>query len=52
MTAISAWGLAWRTVISNPARAVLAICGVAVIGALLFDMNTGLPGRGRRVSFV
>jgi ABC-type lipoprotein release transport system permease subunit len=30
--------LAWRTVTANPARAVLAVSGVAVIGALLFDM--------------
>jgi putative ABC transport system permease protein len=30
--------LAWRTVGANPARAVLAIAGVAVVGALLFDM--------------
>jgi putative ABC transport system permease protein len=30
--------LAWRTLTANPARAVLAVAGVAVIGALLFDM--------------
>ena len=35
---MTAWGLAWRTVARNPARACLAIGGVAVIGALLFDM--------------
>src|SRR5258705_4649237 len=36
--AMSAWGLAWRTVARNPARAALAVSGVAVIGALLFTM--------------
>ena len=46
---MSAWGLAWRTVISNPARAVLAMTGVAVIGALLFNML--LLSRGMLVSF-
>jgi putative ABC transport system permease protein len=30
--------LAWRTVAANPARAALAVSGVAIIGALLFDM--------------
>ena len=30
--------LAWRTMTAEPARAGLAIAGVAVIGALLFDM--------------
>jgi putative ABC transport system permease protein len=30
--------LAWRTLTANPARALLAVAGVAVIGALLFDM--------------
>jgi putative ABC transport system permease protein len=30
--------LAWRTMTAEPARAALAITGVAVIGALLFDM--------------
>src|SRR6185436_2557969 len=35
---MSAWSLAWRTVTHNPARACLAIGGVAVIGALLFNM--------------
>ena len=30
--------LAWRTVAANPARALLAVAGIAVIGALLFDM--------------
>jgi putative ABC transport system permease protein len=46
---MTAWGLAWRTVISNPARAVLAMTGVAVIGALLFNML--LLSRGMLVSF-
>jgi putative ABC transport system permease protein len=46
---MSAWGLAWRTVVSNPARAVLAVGGVAVIGALLFNML--LLSRGLLVSF-
>ncbi len=30
--------LAWRTVAARPARAVLGVAGVAVTGALLFDM--------------
>jgi putative ABC transport system permease protein len=46
---MSPWGLAWRTVISNPARAMLAMAGVAVIGALLFNML--LLSRGMLVSF-
>jgi putative ABC transport system permease protein len=46
---MSAWGLAWRTVVRNPARAVLAMIGVAVIGALLFNML--LLSRGLLVSF-
>ena len=41
--------LAWRTVTSEPARAVLAVTGVAVIGALLFNML--LLSRGLLVSF-
>ena len=41
--------LAWRTVAAEPARAALAICGVAVIGALLFDMP--MLSRGLLVSF-
>jgi putative ABC transport system permease protein len=40
--------LAWRTVTARPARAALAITGVAVIGALLFDML--LLSRGLLVS--
>src|SRR3954453_18183853 len=46
---MSAWALAWRTALPNPARAVLAIGGVAVIGALLFNML--LLSRGLLVSF-
>ena len=46
---MTAWGLAWRTLVHNPARALLAIGGVAVIGALLFDML--LLSRGLLVSF-
>ena len=46
---MSAWSLAWRTVAHNPARACLAIGGVAVIGALLFNML--LLSRGLLVSF-
>lgn len=46
---MSAWSLAWRTVAHNPARAVLAIGGVAVIGALLFNML--LLSQGLLLSF-
>jgi putative ABC transport system permease protein len=46
---MSPWTLAWRTVARNPARAVLAVAGVAVIGALLFDML--LLSRGLLLSF-
>ena len=46
---MSPWTLAWRTVARNPARAILAIAGVAVIGALLFDML--LLSRGLMLSF-
>ena len=46
---MTAWGLAWRTLVYNPGRAFLAIAGVAVIGALLFDML--LLSRGLLVSF-
>jgi putative ABC transport system permease protein len=46
---MSAWELAWRTVVHNPARALLAVGGVAVIGALLFTML--LLSRGLLVSF-
>jgi putative ABC transport system permease protein len=46
---MTAWGLAWRTLVHSPGRAFLAIGGVAVIGALLFDML--LLSRGLLVSF-
>jgi ABC-type lipoprotein release transport system permease subunit len=46
---MTAWSLAWRTIVHNPGRALLAIGGVAVIGALLFDML--LLSRGLLVSF-
>ena len=41
--------LAWRTVTAEPARAVLTVTGVAVIGALLLNML--LLSRGLLVSF-
>jgi putative ABC transport system permease protein len=41
--------LAWRTVAAEPARAALAVVGVAVIGALLFDML--MLSQGLLVSF-
>ena len=40
---------AWRSVTRQPARAVLGIAGIAVVGALLFDML--LLSRGLVVSF-
>ena len=46
---MSAWGLAWRTITRSPARSVLAVSGVTVIGALLFNML--LLSRGLLVSF-
>ena len=46
---MTAWGLAWRTIARSPARSVLAVCGVTVIGALLFTML--LLSRGLLVSF-
>lgn len=42
-------GLAWRYVRRQPARAALGIVGIAVVGALLFDML--LLSRGLVVSF-
>lgn len=42
-------GLAWRYVRRQPARAALGIAGIAVVGALLFDML--LLSRGLVVSF-
>jgi len=41
--------LAWRTINAKPVRAALAVVGVTVIGALLFDML--LLSRGLLVSF-
>jgi len=35
---MTAWGLAWRTIARSPARSMLAVAGVTVIGALLFNM--------------
>ena len=46
---MTAWGLAWRTIARSPARSVLAVTGVTVIGALLFNML--LLSRGLLVSF-
>lgn len=46
---MTAWGLAWRTIAHSPARSVLAVTGVTVIGALLFNML--LLSRGLLVSF-
>ncbi len=40
--------LAWRTLVAEPSRTALAVIGVAVIGALLFDML--LLSRGLLVS--
>jgi putative ABC transport system permease protein len=41
--------LAWRTLTRQPARAVLGVAGIAIVGALLFDML--LLSRGLAVSF-
>jgi putative ABC transport system permease protein len=46
---MTAWGLAWRTISRTPARSLLAVAGVTVIGALLFNML--LLSRGLLVSF-
>ena len=35
---MNALGFAWRSLIRQPARAILGILGVAAVGALLFDM--------------
>lgn len=40
---------AWRSLASRPARAALGVAGIAIIGALLFDML--LLSRGLQVSF-
>jgi putative ABC transport system permease protein len=46
---VTAFGLAWRTARRYRARAVLAVVGVAVIGALNFDML--MLSRGLLISF-
>src|SRR5581483_7330700 len=46
--AMTARTLAWRAMTADPARATLAVAGVAIIGALLFDML--LLSRGLLVS--
>ena len=46
---MTAFALAWRSTTRSRARAILAIVGIAVIGALLFDML--LLSRGLLVSF-
>jgi len=46
---VSPAGLAWRYVRRQPARAALGVTGIAVVGALLFDML--LLSRGLVVSF-
>jgi putative ABC transport system permease protein len=46
---MSAFGLAWRTATRYKVRACLAVAGVAIIGALNFDML--LLSRGLLVSF-
>ena len=46
---MTAWGLAWRSISRSPARTVLAVSGVTVIGALLFNML--MLSRGLLVSF-
>ncbi len=43
------FSFAWRSLTRQPARAVLGIAGIAVVGALLFDML--LLSRGLVVSF-
>jgi len=46
---VTAFSLAWRTARRYRARAVLAVCGIAVIGALNFDML--MLSRGLMLSF-
>ena len=46
---MSSFVFAWRSLFRQPARAVLAIAGVAAIGALLFDML--LLSQGMLISF-
>jgi ABC-type lipoprotein release transport system permease subunit len=43
------WSFAWRSLVRQPGRALLGMCGIAAIGALLFDML--LLSRGLIVSF-
>jgi putative ABC transport system permease protein len=43
------WRLSWLTIVRQPARTMLAILGVAAVGALLFDML--LLSRGLVLSF-
>jgi putative ABC transport system permease protein len=45
---MNALGFAWRSLVRQPARAVLGVLGVAAVGALLFDML--LLSRGLIVS--
>src|SRR5581483_8075988 len=49
LSSMTPFALAWRTTVRYRARAILAIVGVAVIGALLFVML--LLSRGLLVSF-
>lgn len=46
---LRAFRLAWLCLVRQPVRAVLGICGIAAIGALLFDML--LLSRGLVLSF-
>lgn len=46
---MNAFGLAWRCWIRQPARAWLGVCGIAAVGALLFDML--LLSQGLVISF-
>ena len=46
---MSSFVFAWRSLFRQPARAVLAIAGIATIGALLFDML--LLSQGMLISF-
>ena len=46
---MSPFGFAWRSLSREPARASLGILGVAIVGALLFDML--LLSQGLLISF-
>ena len=48
---MTSFALAWRTAKRYRARTLLAIAGVAVIGALLFDMVPERAGVGCRDAF-